>query len=113
MLCVLQCFLISAPAKDTLTRTKHIFTSPMAGPHINANGCIYYCAHFNNTMLCRIIFSAPAKDDSHTIVMGVNQETYETSMTEVSCASCTTNGLAPTVKVRICVVYALKYYYCM
>lgn len=47
----------------------------------------------------KIVFSAPAKDDSHTIVMGVNQETYETSMKEVSCASCTTNGLAPTVKV--------------
>ncbi|CAM9572423.1 unnamed protein product [Chrysoparadoxa australica] len=47
----------------------------------------------------KIVFSAPAKDDSHTIVMGVNQDTYETSMQEVSCASCTTNGLAPTVKV--------------
>mmetsp|Transcript_14031 Transcript_14031/g.20748 ORF Transcript_14031/g.20748 Transcript_14031/m.20748 type:complete len:377 (-) Transcript_14031:32-1162(-) len=47
----------------------------------------------------KIVFSAPAKDDSHTIVMGVNEETYDSSMTEVSCASCTTNGLAPTVKV--------------
>jgi glyceraldehyde 3-phosphate dehydrogenase len=47
----------------------------------------------------KIVFSAPAKDDSHTIVMGVNEETYDPKMTEVSCASCTTNGLAPTVKV--------------
>ena len=47
----------------------------------------------------KIVFSAPAKDDSHTIVMGVNAETYESSMNLVSCASCTTNGLAPTVKV--------------
>merc|ERR1711933_401970 len=46
----------------------------------------------------KIVFSAPAKDDSHTVVMGVNQETYESSMTAVSCASCTTNGLAPVVK---------------
>merc|ERR1712018_436286 len=46
----------------------------------------------------KVVFSAPAKDDSHTIVMGVNQETYDPSMTCVSCASCTTNGLAPTVK---------------
>merc|ERR1711912_211519 len=38
-------------------------------------------------------------DDSHTIVMGVNEATYETSMSAVSCASCTTNGLAPAVKV--------------
>merc|ERR1711920_267105 len=46
----------------------------------------------------KVVFSAPAKDDSHTIVMGVNQETYDPSMTCVSCASCTTNGLAPAVK---------------
>merc|ERR1711920_967732 len=46
----------------------------------------------------KIVFSAPAKDDSHTIVMGVNQETYKTDMQAVSCASCTTNGLAPVVK---------------
>merc|ERR1712127_310565 len=46
----------------------------------------------------KVVFSAPAKDDSHTIVMGVNQETYDSSMECVSCASCTTNGLAPLVK---------------
>jgi len=47
----------------------------------------------------KVIFSAPAKDDSHTIVMGVNEDTYKPSMKAVSCASCTTNGLAPAVKV--------------
>merc|ERR1712050_716270 len=47
----------------------------------------------------KIIFSAPAKDDSHTIVMGVNEETYQPSMEAVSCASCTKNGLAPAVRV--------------
>nr|BAG11484.1 glyceraldehyde-3-phosphate dehydrogenase [Lepidodinium chlorophorum] len=47
----------------------------------------------------KVIFSAPAKDDSHTIVMGVNEETYKPSMKAVSCASCTTNGMAPAVKV--------------
>merc|ERR1712187_748420 len=46
----------------------------------------------------KVVFSAPAKDDSHTVVMGVNQDTYESSMTAVSCASCTTNGLEPMVK---------------
>ncbi|CAE8624689.1 unnamed protein product [Polarella glacialis] len=46
----------------------------------------------------KVVFSAPAKDDSHTIVMGVNQETYKPEMQAVSCASCTTNGLAPMVK---------------
>merc|ERR1712078_209474 len=47
----------------------------------------------------KVVFSAPAKDDSHTIVMGVNQDTYKPSMECVSCASCTTNGLAPAVRV--------------
>ncbi|CAE8621031.1 unnamed protein product [Polarella glacialis] len=46
----------------------------------------------------KVVFSAPAKDESHTIVMGVNQETYKPEMQAVSCASCTTNGLAPMVK---------------
>eukprot|EP00629_Pelagomonadales_sp_RCC1024_P012211 CAMPEP_0119266034 /NCGR_PEP_ID=MMETSP1329-20130426/4638_1 /TAXON_ID=114041 /ORGANISM="Genus nov. species nov., Strain RCC1024" /LENGTH=375 /DNA_ID=CAMNT_0007265895 /DNA_START=523 /DNA_END=1650 /DNA_ORIENTATION=+ len=46
----------------------------------------------------KIIFSAPAKDDSPTVVMGVNEGIYDPSMTAVSCASCTTNGLAPMVK---------------
>jgi len=46
----------------------------------------------------KIVFSAPAKDDSPTIVMGVNQGEYTSDMTFVSCASCTTNGLAPMVK---------------
>jgi len=46
----------------------------------------------------KIVFSAPAKDDSPLIVMGVNQGAYKSSMKAVSCASCTTNGLAPMVK---------------
>merc|ERR1711975_210875 len=47
----------------------------------------------------KVVFSAPAKDDSHTIVMGVNEDTYKPDMDCVSCASCTTNGLAPAVRV--------------
>mmetsp|Transcript_10736 Transcript_10736/g.14861 ORF Transcript_10736/g.14861 Transcript_10736/m.14861 type:complete len:377 (+) Transcript_10736:86-1216(+) len=46
----------------------------------------------------KIVFSAPAKDDSPTVVMGVNEDTYDPEMKAVSCASCTTNGLAPMVK---------------
>jgi len=46
----------------------------------------------------KVIYSAPAKDDSQTIVMGVNQEDYDGSEDFISCASCTTNGLAPMVK---------------
>ena len=46
----------------------------------------------------KVIFSAPAKDESLTVVMGVNQEEYKGQTDYVSCASCTTNGLAPLVK---------------
>jgi glyceraldehyde 3-phosphate dehydrogenase len=52
----------------------------------------------------KVIFSAPAKDNSPTIVMGVNQEIYKPDMTYVSCASCTTNGLAPMVKGKCAIV---------
>merc|ERR1711959_357119 len=46
------------------------------------------------------VISAPAKDaDTPTIVVGVNTDDYDPSMNVVSCASCTTNGLAPLVKV--------------
>merc|ERR1711967_132235 len=49
----------------------------------------------------KVIISAPAKDaETPTIVVGVNTDDYESaSMNVVSCASCTTNGLAPLVKV--------------
>merc|ERR1712216_882190 len=39
-----------------------------------------------------------AKAHSLTVVMGVNQEEYKGQTDYVSCASCTTNGLAPLVK---------------
>jgi glyceraldehyde 3-phosphate dehydrogenase len=41
----------------------------------------------------KVIYSAPAKDDSQTIVMGVNQDEYDGSKNFISCTSCTTNGL--------------------
>ena len=46
----------------------------------------------------KVIYSAPAKDDSQTIVVGVNTEEYDGSEDFISCASCTTNGLSPMVK---------------
>ena len=47
------------------------------------------------------MISAPAKDEATpTLVVGVNAEAaYTPEMRVVSCASCTTNGLAPLVKV--------------
>lgn len=48
----------------------------------------------------RVILSSPAKGDITTLVMGVNHETYNAETDNiVSNASCTTNCLAPVVKV--------------
>lgn len=48
----------------------------------------------------KVIISAPSKDPDVTICMGVNENQYDPSKHSiVSCASCTTNCLAPLVKV--------------
>ncbi len=50
----------------------------------------------------KVIISAPAKNEDFTIVLGVNHERYEATRHHViSNASCTTNGLAPVVKVIV------------
>ncbi|MEN8146852.1 MAG: type I glyceraldehyde-3-phosphate dehydrogenase [Campylobacterota bacterium] len=46
----------------------------------------------------KVLFSAPAKDDTATFVIGANEDEYA-GQTVVSNASCTTNGLAPVAKV--------------
>ena len=47
----------------------------------------------------KVVMSAPAKDDTPTFVMGVNNKTLSAKHTIVSNASCTTNCLAPIAKV--------------
>jgi glyceraldehyde 3-phosphate dehydrogenase len=48
----------------------------------------------------KVIISAPAKGPDVTLVPGVNDEAYDRDQHEViSCASCTTNCLAPVAKV--------------
>jgi len=48
----------------------------------------------------KVIISAPATDPDHTVVLGVNEKTYDPSRHHVvSNASCTTNCLAPVAKV--------------
>ena len=48
----------------------------------------------------KVIITAPGKDDDATIVMGVNENTYDPEKDNIiSNASCTTNCLAPVVKV--------------
>jgi glyceraldehyde 3-phosphate dehydrogenase len=48
----------------------------------------------------KVVISAPAKNEDVTIVLGVNEGKYEPAKHHiVSNASCTTNGIAPLVKV--------------
>jgi glyceraldehyde 3-phosphate dehydrogenase len=58
-------------------------------------------AHLGSTVK-KVIISAPAKNEDLTIVMGVNDDKYDPAKHNVlSNASCTTNCLAPIVKVVI------------
>jgi len=49
----------------------------------------------------KVIISAPGKGEVKTVVMGVNDETLSASDNLISNASCTTNCLAPVVKVLL------------
>ncbi len=50
----------------------------------------------------KVIISAPAKNEDKTLVLGVNDGEYDPAKHNViSNASCTTNGLAPVVKVLL------------
>ena len=50
----------------------------------------------------RVIISAPSKDADATLVLGVNEKTYNPKAHQVvSNASCTTNCLAPVAKVLL------------
>ncbi len=54
-------------------------------------------AHIDNGIK-KVLFSAPAKDDTPTFVMGVNEADYA-GQAIVSNASCTTNCLGPVTKI--------------
>ncbi|MGC9158703.1 MAG: type I glyceraldehyde-3-phosphate dehydrogenase [Terracidiphilus sp.] len=58
-------------------------------------------AHLGATVK-KVIISAPAKNEDLTIVLGVNHDKYDTAKHNViSMGSCTTNCLAPVVKVAL------------
>ena len=54
-------------------------------------------AHINSGAK-KVVISAPAGEDVKTIVFGVNENTLTSEDVIVSCASCTTNCLAPMTK---------------
>jgi glyceraldehyde 3-phosphate dehydrogenase len=47
----------------------------------------------------KVVISAPAKGEDLTVVMGINDSSYDGSQTILSNASCTTNCVAPMIKV--------------
>lgn len=73
-------------AEIILECTGFFLTKEMAQKHIDAGAK-------------KVVLSAPAKDDTPTFVMGVNHKELKADQTIVSNASCTTNCLAPMVKV--------------
>ncbi len=75
---------------DFVVESTGLFATPeLAQKHINAGAK-------------RVVISAPAKGDIPTFVMGVNNEKYRPDKDYiVSNASCTTNCLAPVVKVLL------------
>ena len=56
------------------------------------------CMAHINAGAKHVLISAPAKDDCKTIVFGVNEEILDKDDEIISCASCTTNCLAPVLK---------------
>ncbi len=75
----------SAGAELVLECTGAFLTKELVQPYLD-NG------------IKKVLFSAPAKDDTATFVIGANENDYN-GETVVSNASCTTNGLAPVAKV--------------
>jgi glyceraldehyde 3-phosphate dehydrogenase len=74
-------------ADIVLESTGHFRTREQAALHLGAGAK-------------KVVISAPGKQDDITIVMGVNHDKYDPAAHEViSNASCTTNCLAPVVKV--------------
>ena len=66
--------------------TGHFVTTEKASAHIEAGAS-------------KVIVTAPMKDDTPTFVLGVNDDLLQADMDIISNASCTTNCIAPVVKV--------------
>lgn len=68
-----------------LESTGHFLTGEKARAHLHAGAR-------------KVILSAPAKDNTKTVVLGVNEHILDGTETILSNASCTTNNAAPMVK---------------
>jgi glyceraldehyde 3-phosphate dehydrogenase len=72
---------------DVVIESSGIFTdAESAGKHLKAGAK-------------KVVISAPAKGEDLTVVMGINDASYDGSQNILSNASCTTNCVAPMLKV--------------
>ncbi len=77
----------STGAEIVIESTGHFTDAAKAGAHLRGT-------------VKKVIISAPATNEDITIVLGVNGDKYDAAAHHlISNASCTTNGLAPVVKV--------------
>ncbi len=82
---------------DIVIEATGVFTDAIGDP---AKGKAGANVHIVKGGARKVIISAPAKNEDITIVLGVNDDKYDPSKHHVvSNASCTTNCLAPAVKV--------------
>lgn len=85
---------------DVVIESTGLFTIKKDG--VNKKGKVVQGAenHITRGGAKKVIISAPAEGEDITIVLGVNDDKYDPAKHHViSNASCTTNGLAPAVKV--------------
>jgi glyceraldehyde 3-phosphate dehydrogenase len=85
---------------DIVVESTGIFTVKKDG--VNKKGKLVQGAenHITKGGAKKVIISAPAEGEDLTVVLGVNDDQYDPAKHHViSNASCTTNGLAPAVKV--------------
>jgi len=82
---------------DIVIESTGVFTNKLGDPDKGKPGAN---AHIEKGGAKKVIISAPAKNEDLTIVLGVNDDLYDPAKHHVlSNASCTTNCLAPAVKI--------------
>ena len=82
---------------DIVIEATGVFRDKIGNPAKGKPGVI---VHVEKGGAKKVIITAPAKNEDLTIVLGVNENKYDTALHHiVSNASCTTNCLAPAAKV--------------
>jgi len=82
---------------DIVIESTGVFRDKLGDPAKGKAGAV---DHIEKGGAKKVIISAPAKNEDVTIVLGVNDEKYDPAKHHViSNASCTTNCLAPAVKI--------------